>query len=69
MCGFGIQLEKRPHRFDKLYLQNPKEWKFWMIDQGWGKVLDYIGVEWTQETLEEQLEMDFSIKESRGVKD
>ena len=63
MCGFGIQLEKRPHRFDKLYQQNPKEWKFWMIDQGWGKVLDYIGVEWTQESLEEQLEFDFSTRE------
>jgi len=65
MCGFGIQLEKRPHRFDKLYQTNPKEWKFWMIDQGWGKVLDYIGVEWTQESLEEQIQFDFSVKEMR----
>lgn len=46
MCGFGIQMEKRPHRFDQLYQRNPKEWKFWMIDMGWGEVLDYIGVEW-----------------------
>ena len=65
MCGFGIQLEKRPHRFDKLYMQNPKEWEFWMIKQGWGKVLDYIGVDWTPETLEEQMEMDFSTREMR----
>lgn len=64
MCGFGIQLEKRPHRFDKLYQLNPKEWKFWMIDQGWGKVLDYIGVEWTQESLTEQLQFDFSVREA-----
>ena len=58
MCGFGIQLEKRPHRFDKLYARNPKEWDFWMnrcdTDEdgnpcGWGRVLDYIGVEWRQE--------------------
>lgn len=70
MCGFGIQLEKRPHRFDKLYQQNPKEWKFWMIDQGWGKVLDYIGVGWTPETLEEQIEMDFStIEIEKGAKE
>ena len=57
MCGFGIQLErKRPHRFDYLYEQNPKEWEFWMnkcvTDEtgtyGWGRVLDYIGVEWRQ---------------------
>ena len=55
MCGFGIQLEKRPHRFDQLYFRNQKEWDFWMnrccTDEngnpfGWGKVLDYIGVEW-----------------------
>lgn len=47
-CGFGIQLEKRPHRFDRLYETHPKEWKFWMYDQGWGHVLDYIGIEWRQ---------------------
>ncbi len=46
MCGFGIHLEKRPHRFDQLYMRNPKEWDFWMIEMGWGDVLDYIGVEW-----------------------
>lgn len=55
MCGFGIQLEERPHRFDRLYERNPKEWDFWMnkccVDDdgmlyGWGRVLDYIGIEW-----------------------
>lgn len=49
MCGFGIQLEKRPHRFDLLRKTNPKEWEFWMYKQGWGHVLDYIGVEWENE--------------------
>ena len=55
MCGFGIQLETRPHRFDRLWERNPKEWEFWMnrccIDDngeqyGWGRVLDYIGIPW-----------------------
>lgn len=56
MCGFGIHLEQRPHRFDKLRERNPKEWEFWMYrcctdpkngeKYGWGRVLDYIGVEW-----------------------
>ncbi len=56
MCGFGIHLENRPHRFDRLRERNEKEWEFWMYrcvkDKstgevfGWGKVLDYIGVEW-----------------------
>lgn len=65
MCGFGIHLEKRPHRFDRLYIQNPKEWDFWMnkcckdLDgnpYGWGTVLDYIGVGWSPETMPEEFE-------------
>lgn len=67
MCGFGIHLEERPHRFDILREDNPKEWEHYMyncaIDSngnkfGWGRVLDYIGVEWenepeTQMTIDE----------------
>lgn len=48
MCGFGIHIEKRPHRFDRLREGNPKEWYFWMYTMGWGKVLDYIGVKWEE---------------------
>lgn len=56
MCGFGIHMEPRPHRFDRLREDNLNEWKFWMYrcchDKvtgelfGWGKVLNYIGVKW-----------------------
>ena len=56
MCGFGIHIEKRPHRFDLLRERNPKEWDYWMYrcvtdpvtgeKYGWGRVLDYIGVGW-----------------------
>lgn len=55
MCGFGIQLEKRPHRFDRLYERSEKEWDFWMnrcckdkdgTPFGWGRVLDYVGIPW-----------------------
>lgn len=56
MCGFGIHMEERPHRFDRLRERNPKEWKFYMYNccvddetgekYGWGRVLDWIGVEW-----------------------
>lgn len=56
MCGFGIHLDGRPHHFDLLREQNPKEWEFWMYrcctdpetgeKYGWGRVLDYIGVGW-----------------------
>lgn len=52
MCGFGIHIEKRPHRFDRLREDSPKEWRFWMYDMGWGKVLDYIGVAWENEYRE-----------------
>ena len=55
MCGFGIHIEGRPHRFDVLRETNPKEWEFWMKHvcrdengnwYGWGRVLDYIGIGW-----------------------
>lgn len=58
MCGFGIHLEKRPHRFDQLLERNRKEWHFWMYEccededgnrYGWAKVLDYIGVKYDTE--------------------
>lgn len=60
MCGFGIHMEKRPHRFDLLYESNPKEWDYLMFhmckdadgnDYGWAKVLDYIGVDWDPTTI------------------
>lgn len=67
MCGFGIHLEERPHRFDRLREDNPAEWDFWMRKcvtdpetgekYGWGKVLDYIGVEW-EDVPAVQIEMD-----------
>lgn len=54
MCGFGVHMEKRPHRFDLLKETNPQEWEYWMFrcckDEetgelfGWARVLDYIGV-------------------------
>lgn len=70
MCGFGVHMEKRPHRFDQLRIRNPKEWEFWMYrcctdpktgeKYGWGRVLDYIGVAWEDEwnPEPEQLRMD-----------
>lgn len=72
MCGFGIHMEKRPHRFDLKYEQNPKEWEYLMYhlckdengnDFGWAKVLDYIGVDYLPETLIKnipgQMELEF----------
>lgn len=68
MCGFGIHLEERPHRFDRLREDNPLEWQFWMYKcctnketgekYGWGKVLDYIGVGW-EDFPAVQIELNF----------
>lgn len=56
MCGFGIHMEKRPHRFDRKRMENEREWRYLMYAlvtdkitgerYGWGRVLDYIGVGW-----------------------
>ena len=54
MCGFGIHIEQRPHRFDRLRQDNPKEWHFWMHKMGWGEVLDYIGVRWEDEYIKQE---------------
>ena len=62
MCGFGIHLEPRPHRFDRMRMENQKEWEYQMFhigkdihgnEIGWGHVLDYIGVGWRDELFEE----------------
>jgi len=70
MCGFGIHIESRPHRLDRLREKNPKEWEFWMYrcvtdkngdTYGWGRVLDYIGVEWEDEFVDwNERQMSFS---------
>lgn len=71
MCGFGVHLEKRPHRFDMLRDRNEKEWECLDVSMlrrqetgerfGWGRVLDYIGVRWEDkwEPEPEQLEFHF----------
>lgn len=71
MCGFGIHLEKRPHRFDKLYDRNPPAWEFWMhrcctdadgTPYGWGRVLDYIGVPWERDENKNMVEQDGQVR-------
>ena len=60
MCGFGIHMEERPHRFDLLWERNHKEWTMWMMHMyqdengdwyGWDRILDYIGVPWRKPWL------------------
>lgn len=78
MCGFGIHLEERPHRFDRLRVDNPLEWEYWMYKcvtnqqtgekYGWGKVLDYIGVGW-EDVPSTLIEMNFDGAEFVGFKE
>lgn len=77
MCGFGVHLEKRPHRFDRLRERNPKEWEFWMYrcctdpetgeKYGWGRVLDYIGVPWEDEWKPEPEQLTMELSESENT--
>ena len=71
MCGFGIHLEKKPNRFDKLHDRNPKQWHYWMYDcckdengerYGWGRVLTYIGVPWEHDDAGHMVELDGQVK-------
>ncbi len=67
MCGFGIHIEPRPHRFDRLREQNPKAWEYWMYKcvtdesgtYGWGRVLDYIGVKWESPAPPKMIQQSF----------
>lgn len=63
ICGFGIHIEKRPHRFDRMHEENPKAWQYWMNEcctdehgnkYGWSRVLEYCGIGWKPEDLKNQ---------------
>ena len=65
MCGFGIHIEGRPHRFDRLRQDDPQAWDYWMNrcckdpdgkPYGLGRVLDWIGVPWRNEVPTEEYE-------------
>lgn len=71
MCGFGVHMESRPHRFDLLRERNYKEWEFWMYrcctdkttgeKYGWGRILDYIGVPWEDEWQPEPVQLELAL--------
>lgn len=45
-CGFGAHLEDSPNRYQRLAETHPKLYKYCIDDLGFGKVLDFIGVEY-----------------------
>lgn len=53
ICGFGIQFEKyRPHRFDRLFIEDRKKWEFYINTMQYGELFDYIGFEYRQPFIE-----------------
>ena len=43
-CMFGLHLEKKPNRFQRMALTHPKQHEFCVNKLGCGRVLDFIGV-------------------------
>ena len=43
-CGFGIQKEKYPNRFQRLEHTHPQLHKYCVYDLGFNKVFDYMGI-------------------------
>lgn len=43
-CMFGLHLEKRPNRFERMALTHPKQYDYCINRMGCGEVLDYLGI-------------------------
>jgi len=48
-CAFGVHLEPRPNRFERMKLTHPAQWRYCMFKLGLADVLDYIGVQYGQQ--------------------
>ena len=46
-CMFGVHLEKEPNRFQRMAVTHPKQYDYCINKLGCGKVLDYIGVDYS----------------------
>ena len=46
-CMFGVHLEKNPNRFQRMAVTHPKQYDYCINKLGCGKVLDYIGVDYS----------------------
>lgn len=49
-CMFGVHLEKGENRFQRMKRTHPKQWDYCINKLGCGKVLDAIGVDYTDAT-------------------
>lgn len=62
-CMFGVHLEKYPNRFQKMEKTHPKQYKYCIEKLGLGRVLDLIGVPYTNniknKIVGDQLKLNF----------
>lgn len=48
-CMFGLHLEPRPNRFERMRRDKPKLWNYCINSLGLGEVLDYVGIPYGKE--------------------
>ena len=53
-CMYGVHLEETPNRFQRMQLTHPKQYDYCINKLGCGKVLDFIGVPYTNK-MEEKI--------------
>lgn len=66
ICLFGIHMEKRPHRFDRMQIEEPEKYDFWVNKMGFGEVMDYINVKYGMGTWQIRWADTMEIKEQIG---
>lgn len=44
MCGFGLQMEARPHRFDRMQKYEPQSYELWVNQRGWGEIMKRLKI-------------------------
>lgn len=49
-CMLGVQHDKKPNRFQKMQITHPKHYNYCINELGCGKVMDFIGVSYKNET-------------------
>ena len=49
-CMFGVQHDKIPNRFQKMQITHPKQYDYCINRLGCGRVMDFIGVPYKNET-------------------
>ena len=52
-CMFGVHLESTPNRFQRMEKSHPKQHNYCVNDLGMGRVMDALGVEYTNENNKE----------------